>query len=281
MIAQREAMPRNCNKSWTVFRHHYGRAGMTKILRQMISSGGLLVVFLLTLVWLFLPRAGRVSACLERFAWRNILRSFRLEVHVEGHANQGSLIAANHISWADIPVLSACGPMYFVAKAEMSKWPLLGMLAVRARCIFVDRSSRAGLRTEIAQLKDRLAAGDNVVLFPEGTTGPGNDLLPFHSSLFAGLEELGHVDVQPVAIRYLSRSGERLDPALQRQVAWLGDDSLLPHALELAAQGGFRVEVAFLESFRESDRKVAAKRSQKAISDWLAGDQAATLKRCA
>lgn len=252
-----------------------------KTLRQTLSFLGILFVVLLALIWLFLPMASRVSANLERIAWRSILRNFGLDVHIIGQAKQGSLIAANHISWADIPVLSASGPMYFVAKAEMSKWPLLGALAVRAKCIFVDRSSHKGLRTEVAQLRARLAAGDNIVLFPEGTTGPGNGLLPFHSSLFAGLEELDYVDVQPVAIRYLSRSGERLDPDAQRHVAWLGSDSLLPHALELATKGGFRVEVAFLEPFRGTDRKAAAKRTQKAISDWLADNHAATLNRCA
>lgn len=248
---------------------------------KLVAISSLSMALFMAPLWLLCPRRSRLAFLVEQKCWTILLKGFGLDLRLNGTPENGALLAANHISWADIPALASTGRINFIAKGEVADWPIIGGLASRAGCLFVDRNKKADLWSQVKRVKARLDAGERLLIFPEGTTGSGIGVLPFHSSLFEGLRGPDSPAVQPVAIRYLSRDGQQLDPVSQRRVSWLGSDSLLPHALELAAQGGFVVEVAFLDPFQETDRKAAAKRCQTAISDWLAGSHAATLKRCA
>ena len=118
----------------------------------------------------------------------------------------GALIAANHVSWIDVFAIGAVRHTRFVAKSEIRDWPVAGMIAERAGTLFVHRARRHDTGRIANHVKDALAAGDSVGLFPEGTTTEGDRLLKFHSSLFEPAVAHG-ARVHPVALRYLHPDG--------------------------------------------------------------------------
>jgi 1-acyl-sn-glycerol-3-phosphate acyltransferase len=164
---------------------------------------------------------------------RIVCRILGIELKVRGRISneQPTLFVANHISYLDIEVLSATVQTCFVAKSEVSSWPFFGWLARLQRTVFVDRRAR-GVAVERDDLSRRLDEGDNVVLFPEGTSSDGNRLLPFKSSLLSVAER--KVDgrpltVQPVSIAYTKLDGMPLGRQWRPFVAWYGDMDLGPH----------------------------------------------------
>lgn len=228
-----------------------------------------MLLAMLAVIWRLVPDQIGHSR-LETIAWQLLLGGFGLKVVTRGHPLRHGMIAANHTSWVDIAALAATSQSAFVAKREVRAWPVIGKLAERIGCVFVNRSNRGAISCDVeAMARQMTELGRPLAIFPEGTTGLGIGTLPFKSSLFQCLELAAEPMVQPVAIRFLSQDGQRLSSDQQRLVAWLNDDSLLPHALALAGAGGFRVEVCFLEPFRETDRKIAAQRCKDLIDVHL------------
>ena len=230
------------------------------------------IVLLFGLARLILP-----LRMIERVGWAVMLWAFRVRVKVYGRpASGGVLMLANHVSWIDIAALGRIVPACFVAKAEVGGWPVIGAAARRIGCLFVDRGSRKGAQGVAADVAARIGHGKDVIVFPEGTTGPGDGVLRFQSAL-TGLAGAGQIAVQPVALVY-PRQHDR-DVA-----AWLGDATLLPHALKLARSGGITLEAWFEPPFLAADRKQAARQSEAIVTARLLariGDQAETLKRAA
>jgi 1-acyl-sn-glycerol-3-phosphate acyltransferase len=131
------------------------------------------------------------------------------------------LIVANHISWLDIFVLNALQPSRFIAKSDVKRWPVIGLLVGSVGTLFVDRTRRRDAARISAQIERALAAGDVIALFPEGTTTAGRELLPFHGSLLQPvIAAEGHV--LPAAIRYTHIDGDHSDAP-----AYVGDMSLV------------------------------------------------------
>ncbi len=229
-------------------------------LPRRIANGGRAALFVASaLGWLVLAGT-RWAAPLRRAGLGALLRATGTEVVVHGcpaAPPRGTLLVANHISWLDIVILARVTDAAFVAKHEVARWPLLGALARRAGCVFVARDRRAYARQQAHALHDALASGRNVILFAEGTTGPGDRLLPFRSSLFPDQQAF---PVQPLAITYQRRDGTPLSPEHRRRIAWLDDDALLPHLAHLLRAGACRAEVRFGEPFMAQDRKEAAAR---------------------
>jgi 1-acyl-sn-glycerol-3-phosphate acyltransferase len=149
------------------------------------------------------------------------------------------LVVANHVSWTDIPALGALFPASFVAKREVSHWPIIRTFARLVNTIFVDRRDRKTIPAANAAMLERIKAGAHVVLFPEATThadGPK----PFHAAHFAVVEALHEFDgiymIQPVAVRYSAP-----------YASWIGDDALLPHVLRLMSNPPVICELIFCE----------------------------------
>ena len=141
------------------------------------------------------------------------------------------------------PCWARCSPASFIAKTEVAGWPLFGWLARLQRSVFIDRRARstAHQRDSIAA---RLAAGEALILFPEGTSGDGNRLLPFKSALFSVADHApataGAVTVQPVSIAYTRLDGMPLGRALRPFFAWYGSMSLAPHLWRMLGLGTAR-----------------------------------------
>jgi 1-acyl-sn-glycerol-3-phosphate acyltransferase len=191
-------------------------------------------------------------------------RSAGARVRVEGQPLASNvLFVANHMSWLDIMIIAGETGAAFVSKAEVRKWPVLGWLASLNRTIFVERSARGAVRDQADALRDALATGRPVGLFPEGTTEGGHEVLPFRASLLASLyPPLPGVRVQPVAIHFA--------PAA-RDVAWVGEEGAGDNARRvLSRRGTLPVTVRFLEPLDPAafaDRKALAVQARLAILD--------------
>ena len=180
---------------------------------------------------------------------------------VRGASRGPALLVSNHSSWLDIVVLSACRPTCFVGKSDIAGWPIFGALARLQETIFIRRGSRMGAAADAAEMARRVAAGQGVTLFAEGTTSDGCGVLPFRSALLAGVEAAA-IAVQPVAIAYTARNGAPLDAQGRREIAWWGDKELAPHLIEILALESLDVRVEFGEAETPAgeDRKALARR---------------------
>jgi 1-acyl-sn-glycerol-3-phosphate acyltransferase len=147
------------------------------------------------------------------------------------------LVVANHVSWLDIFVINALAPATFVCKADVRAWPVIGWLVAHTDTIFIERGSRAAAQRTSALIAARLARGDAIVVFPEGTSTDGSRLLEFKPALFQPAVEAG-CTVRPLALRYVDRRG-----ALSRAPAYHGDITLWQTLVALAASSGLRAEL--------------------------------------
>lgn len=189
--------------------------------------------------------AGRGGRRLPRLFHRSLARSLGLRVVVEGPrpSARATLFVANHLSWLDIPALGATLGGAFVAKAEVARWPLIGVLARLQPTVFVDRGARHGARGQAAAIRRRLAAGTDVILFPEGTSSDGRSVLPFKPALLEAACGLLDVAIQPVTLRYRRLGGAPVTRRTRPLLAWFGDMALLPHLWDLAGEGAVEAEV--------------------------------------
>ena len=204
---------------------------------------------------------------------RMVCRILGVRVEVVGQApGQGPLlIACNHVSWLDIVVLSAVAPVSFVAKREVGRWPFFGTLARLQRTIFVDRERRHATGGARDEMRERLEAGDIIVLFAEGTSGDGRNVLPFKSSLF-GAAEIPGVLVQPVTLAYRGHRNLPMNRRLLPSYAWYGDMDLAPHLLGALRAGPIEVTVichAPLSLSGELSRKVLARHAEEQVRRGL------------
>ena len=166
------------------------------------------------------------------------------------------LFVSNHASYLDILILGSQLSACFVAKAEVAGWPGFGFLARIARTVFVNRARGATAR-ERDQLSRRLAAGDSLILFPEGTSNDGNRVLPFKSSLFAVAALTGPdgqpLPVQPVSVAYTRLDGCAMGRAFRPFYAWYGDMTLAGHLFAALGLGDLTVEVIFHPVVSQAD----------------------------
>lgn len=199
-------------------------------------------------------RTGWVDEGTAPRLWHHLVtRVLGIRIHVHGQmaTQRPLLIASNHISWTDIMVLGSLADLHFIAKLEVGSWPLLGRLAKLQRTVFVDRGARRKAGAQVGEIASRISDGDPMVLFPEGSTGDGNVLLPFKSTLFAAAASAMNGEggeppvIQPVAIVYTRLHGLPMGRALRPHIAWIGDQTLVPHLTSLLRTGAVDVEVHF------------------------------------
>lgn len=220
-----------------------------------------------------LPLARR----LPRFYHRLVARIIGVDVTVEGQpfAHRPVLFVGNHVSYLDINVLSVVAECSFVAKAEIADWPLFGWLAKLQRTVFIERrASRAADQRD--EIKDRLNAGDNLVLFPEGTSNDGIHVRSFKSALFAVAERevSGRpVTVQPFSLAYTRLNGVPMGREWRPLYAWYGDMDLPAHLWRMLGLGRVRAEVILhapvtIDDF--PDRKAMAEHCERVVAEGVA-----------
>ena len=213
---------------------------------------------LLPLALIAYPFGARAVRRIALVWFRGVARLANLRITVNGAplGQSGTLYVCNHVSYLDIPVLALLTDAAFVAKDDVADWPLFGTCAKIYRTMFIRRDPRDALnqRTEIAA---RLAGGDSLFLFPEGTSSDGQRVLPFKTALFAVAETAEGAEqprVQPVSIAYTRYAdGRPLERGLQALYAWYGDMTLFPHLMSVFGLRGAMVEITFHEPVQARD----------------------------
>ena len=174
------------------------------------------------------------------------------------------LLAANHVSWLDVCVLMAACPTRFVAKAEMGRWPILGILCRNTNTLFIERSKRSDTIRINQQIGDVLKASERVTVFPEGTTTNGKQLNHFHASLLQPAVTANAL-LYPVAICYRNVTG-----TICEEAAYI-DSSLIVSLQNILRQASITVELTFTEPIQcgVRNRRELARLAEKAIADTL------------
>ena len=197
---------------------------------------------------------------------------FRVEVRGPRSTAHPTLYVCNHVSYLDIMILGSLIKGSFVAKSEVARWPLFGWLARLQRSVFIERRGLKAARHRDA-LNQRLEDGDDLILFPEGTSGDGNQVLPFKSALFSVAERRPHdmpLLVQPVSIAYTRLDGVPMGRYLRPLFAWYGDMEMGGHLWHVAGLGWATVVVEF-----HPPATIEAYGSRKMLSDYCQGRVAA------
>ena len=228
--------------------------------------------------------AGWVPVAFHRlFLWL-----FGVQVLVRGRPPHGgpTLVLANHVSWLDIAVLGSLRPLSFIAKSEVAGWPVVGLFAKLQRSVFIERARRSHTAKVNSVIAMRLVRGEVMVLFAEGTTGDGNNVLPFRASLVgsarAALTEssLDRIDLQPLAIAYVRRDGLPFTRRDRPEIAWYGDMDLAPHLAAWLRRSRVDVVVTWGEPIpfdATSDRKRATAQAEAAVRAAVASARALPL----
>ncbi|MAA77469.1 MAG: 1-acyl-sn-glycerol-3-phosphate acyltransferase [Rhodobiaceae bacterium] len=178
-----------------------------------------------------------------------ILKILAVRVRVSGPLPEpGTLIVSNHVSWLDICTIGSVLPINFVAKADISGWPIFGFLAKLQKTLFIERDRRSDTANQRNAMQDRLLDGSCLVLFPEGTTGDGTIVFPFKSSLFAAAEVLGNdkpIPIQPLSLAFAELSGIPMSRRIRIKYAWIGDVGLLSNMFYVLGSDSFTINLIF------------------------------------
>ena len=220
-------------------------------------------------VWFWPAMARRFPMHYHRMVLR--ILGVRLKILGEPIAQGPALIAANHVGWLDIVILSAVAPVSFIAKREVNGWPFFGSLARLQRTVFINRNRRQATAGGRDEIQERLKAGDILVLFAEGTSSDGARIQPFKSAFFAAAE-LPEVRVQPLTIAYDGQRNMPMTRRLRPLYAWYGDMDLSPHLWEALATGPMEVTVICHPPLAPNgDRKGLAARAEALVRKGLVG----------
>ena len=192
------------------------------------------------------------------------LRIFGIKIKTFGKVSINSpiLLISNHASYLDIIILGSLFKTSFIAKKEISKWPLLGILAKLQNTIFIDRRV-SSLKNQENQIIKHLNEKKNLVIFPEGTSSDGNRVLPFKSSLFDIFEKNlnAKILVQTITIVYKKINGIPMNRIERKNITWHSNMDLIPNIFNVLKKLSIEVEVIFNDEFlpsKEYDRKKLA-----------------------
>lgn len=232
-----------------------------------------IATYILQLVWLVLFSRTRFFYIPAIFFHSCVCLIFNIKVKVEGDIATGHVIyAGNHVSYMDIPVLGSFLKATFISKAEVKSWPLFGWLATIAETIFIKRTRNAAQECidEIGKMLDR---NRSLILFPEGTSSNGKDILPFKSSLFELFlnDHLkNRLAIQPFTISITETNGKTPETQNDRDLyAWHGDMDFGPHMWKMALEKGVKVTVTFhapLAASHYTNRKTFAKECEDSVT---------------
>jgi 1-acyl-sn-glycerol-3-phosphate acyltransferase len=233
---------------------------------------------LIQAVCLLLP--GHAKVRFARLYWATFTRLIGIKVRVIGtaakrEAGRPVVYVSNHSSWVDVPVLGGVLHGCFVAKRDVSDWPVIGTVARLGRTVFVSRT-RASTGKERDTMRAVLKGGDNLILFPEGTSSDGSRVLPFRTSFFAIAEARTGEDraelplIQPVSVVYDRLGGLPAGRASRPVFAWYGDMDIASHFWRLTQHIGLRVTVLLhtpLDPARFEDRKALSQAVWQIVAD--------------
>ncbi len=236
-------------------------ANKANFLRKSIQF--ILALFTLSLYALggifyyFLPLGGiqkrKVRIYCGHLLSKVMLYCIGVEVVVQGEVDpsQGKLVVANHTSVLDLVILSAFSPSVFVTSVEIEKTPVLSFLAKTAGVIFIERRNRDRVEFDREQIRRILLQGFNVVLFPEGTSTNGSQVLRFKSGLFPAAAEI-RAPIEPICLYFESRGGQPITAENEDQVYYFGDHQIQNHLFNIFTNPKVKVQLKVLPIVRSS-----------------------------
>jgi 1-acyl-sn-glycerol-3-phosphate acyltransferase len=195
----------------------------------------------LTIWWVF-PRLSPAQKEARIQAWAlSLLARLAIKLIVKGSPVQAgpALLAANHISWVDIMVLHAARHCRFVSKSELQRWPVVGTLATGAGTLYIERESRRDAMRVVHHMAECLKQGEVLAVFPEGTTGDGTHVLPFHANLLQAAIS-AQAPIQPVALQFTDAQGQQ-----SFAPCYIGDDTLVGSLWRTLCSDGIHAVVTF------------------------------------
>ncbi len=222
------------------------RRSLKLLLFLVVSLFFLIAASLFRMVMLITPsNRQRLSAELTRLWARATLAVMEITVNVSGaeHGNSGGmLIASNHQSYLDIIILASAVPSLFVAKKEVRTWPLLGWLATLGGTLYIDRSAFRGAVAAMENIFRALRENVHIVIFPEGTSTNGEQIVRFKPALFRSAM-MAKCSVLPVTINYRSVNGEQADSTNRDLFCWYGAMTFGKHFWSLLSARSLKVSV--------------------------------------
>jgi lyso-ornithine lipid O-acyltransferase len=249
------------------------------MLRAVFSLGTIAIISLalIPVQWLAVRMEWPLRRRIPTFYHRVVCAILGVHIRQIGRqlAEHPLLIVSNHTSWLDISVITAVAPVVFVAKSEVAGWPVFWLFAKLQRSVFVDRTRRSKTGEVNSEIARRLAGGDPVLLFGEGTSSDGGRVLAFRTALIgaardalAEAEHARRVWIQPLSVAYTGLLGLPLDRHDRHRVAWYGGAPLWPHFSWLVAHSAVDVVVTWGEPLaydEASDRKTVARKMEQAV----------------
>lgn len=232
-----------------------------------------LVTYPLSLLIKDINRRILLTTRLSSFWCRALLKALDIKVdtrlHPDVDKSRTYFVAANHLSYLDIFIISSVLPSVFVASVDgVKESPVLGKITELSGGVFVERRCKWGILKEIETISGIMRSGHNIVLFPEGTTSDGEALLPFKTSFFR-TPQLSQVDVLPVCIKYTKANGEPLSDQNRFSVFFYGKITFFKHLLKMLDLRSIDAELIFLEPIKTENytsRKEIAKEAFNLIN---------------
>ena len=223
------------------------------------------IVYGVVVVWRTFPRLTQPQRDARAQQWAQVMLTrlgITLQVKGERPAHGPLLLVANHVSWLDIVVMHAAGHCRFISKSDVREWPLVGLLAGAAGTLYIERTSRRDAMRVVHQMAACLEAGDVLAVFPEGTTGDGSCVLPFHANLLQAAIAV-HAPAQPVALQFVDRTSGLRSFA----PCYIGDDTLVQSLWRTLRARNLQAVVHFgaLQTDGGRDRRVWAEDLRETI----------------
>jgi 1-acyl-sn-glycerol-3-phosphate acyltransferase len=243
----------------------------------VLAAVALVTLVLLPFQWIAVKFGFGLQRLIPQLYHRIVCMLVGVKINVIGQrsANIPLMIVSNHVSWLDISVITASARVVFIAKQEVAGWPIVGLLARLQRTVFVNRNQRQKTADVNAEIGRRLAGGDPVVLFGEGTSSDGNRVLEFRSALIGAAREAvaqtEHVDrvwIQPLSIAYTGLLGLPLGRQHRPLIAWYGDFDLAPHLAGVLRRGSIDVTLTWgppVPVDEKSDRKAVTRTLEETV----------------
>ncbi|MGZ8226518.1 MAG: lysophospholipid acyltransferase family protein [Methylococcaceae bacterium] len=196
--------------------------------------------------------------------WFGVIINLRSVKHGD-LPDQTAMLVSNHISWLDIIVIGQYLPAYFVAKSDILDWPVIGYLARQGGTIFIRRGDKKHIVATAEKMVWMLKQNSHVIVFPEGTTTKGDNVLHFHASLFQPVLLTRSV-IQPVVIKYQG--------AANGQAPFIGDDAFIPHLINLLSLEEIEVSVSFLPAMNNlgENRHTVSHEARRVILEQIFSD---------
>jgi 1-acyl-sn-glycerol-3-phosphate acyltransferase len=226
----------------------------------MLEVGGVVVDYIFTTAFVSQKSKRRARAAWLHRAARRHIKIYSCDYNSIGPIPKSGLLVSNHLSYLDVLVIAAITPAVFVSKSEVRSWPLFGWLASLGGTLFIERARRTHVGVVNQEIESALADGVLVVVFPEGTSTNGGDVLPFRSSLLEPVTTGTH-EISTGYLHYELDGGDA-----RNEVCYWGDHVFFPHAVNLLSKCHVQATMRFGKFERTTDdRKELAKQLRDAV----------------